>query len=736
MLSEKQKKFIYESTAKINIAHGSVRSGKTHATAIRFAELVVDCPDNKIVIVGNSFDAVKTNVVKFFTDEIFVGHCASKAGGKSLIFGDKEIRVIGAHDEGSVRAIQGNTISLAYVDELTTIPTSFVDMLTTRLSHDWSKMIATCNPNSPVHHVKTNFIDCGDPTYCYSLKFDIDDNPILSEDKKNELKSKYTGLFYRRYILGEWVAAEGSIYSDFSRGTHVLPRSPHFADNYFCGVDYGVTNAFAAVLIGHSNSYSPHFWVEKELYWDSKKTFRQKLNSELADDLQRFVDGYNVRGIYLDPSAESFEVELKRRHMRVIQAKNDVFPGITFVADLISNHELKVVESCPNLIGEIEQYVWDSKKAERGLEEPVKRNDHACFGRRTPVAIDGMAGWPIYRVKVGDLVETTIGKKPVTHVHKRYAKCYQYQIADKWIECTSEHPFFTVNGGWKKADYLIQSDILVTRKLDWDSENLGHRSSSYFRGRNTDDILMLQMHLKEPILREEDGIYIEMCGNSIMGPFQKDFIYITSIKTPLIMIYPILNVFLQNDMQKNIQRIINEAFRSSAGEQLQSGINLLKESDGTLNMQEFSLLEEILRKKLNAVSVGRITERRNLLDRNFVRIVVNQSGEDVVELIMSLETAYYAADNFHVTRTQIPDTALTRVPKNLIGKRRVYNLSVENAEEYFADGILVHNCDALRYALYTAFGVKKNLKWGGDMGPNAGRSLGSSTQRTTDYGFR
>lgn len=376
VLSDKQKEFIRDSTAKINIAHGSVRSGKTYSTLLRFAELVIDCPDNKIIMIGNSFGAIKENAVKLLTDELFKGYCVWKPGKQCLIFGDKEIRVIGAHDEGSIRAIQGNTHSLSYVDEITTIPYAFIDMLTTRLSHPWSKMIATCNPNSPVHPVKSNLIDNPDREYSYNLHFNIDDNPALSDRARHDLKNQYTGLFYRRYILGEWVAAEGAIYSDFSRSSHVLPRAPHFADNYFVGVDYGIHNAFAAVLIGQSNTYSPHLWVEKEFYWDSKKTYRQKLNSELADDLERFIEGYNVRGIYLDPSAESFEVELKRRKMRVIQAKNDVYPGITFVANLISNHELKIVKECVNTIGEMEMYVWDAKKAANGDEEPVKRNDH------------------------------------------------------------------------------------------------------------------------------------------------------------------------------------------------------------------------------------------------------------------------------------------------------------------------------------------------------------------------
>lgn len=396
--SPKQRKFILESTSKINIAYGSIRAGKTHASLLRFGELVVDCPDNKIIMIGNSFGAIKENAVKLLTDELFKGYCVWKPGKQTLIFGQKEIRVIGAHDEGSVRAIQGNTHSLAYVDELTTIPYNFVDMLTTRLSHEWSKMIATCNPNSPVHPVKTNLIDNTTPGYCYSLHFDIDDNPHISEKEKNYLKTQYTGLFYKRYILGQWIAAEGSIYSDFSRETHVVKRAPGFSERYYVGIDYGMNNAFAMVMLGHRNNHSPHMWIEKEFVWDPKKTLRQKTNSELADHVEQFIEGYNVRGIYLDPSAESFEVELKRRRLRALEAKNDVYSGITFVANLISNQELKVLECCPTLIGEIEMYAWDPKKALNGDEAPIKKNDHTCdalryvvysvFGQRKSLNVD------------------------------------------------------------------------------------------------------------------------------------------------------------------------------------------------------------------------------------------------------------------------------------------------------------------------------------------------------------
>ena len=381
-LSPKQLEFINNSKSKINIAHGAVRSGKSYASLIRLIHLVQDCPDNKIIMIGNSFGAIVENAVKPILDELYPGYGVWQKGNQKFIFGNKEIRVIGAHDEGAVRAIQGNTHSLAYVDEMTTIPRNFIDMLTTRLSHPWSKLVATCNPDSPVHHVKTQFIDCEDKSYCYSLHFDIDDNPVLSEREKHLLKTKYSGLFYKRYILGQWVMAEGAIYPDFDRSTHVISRSPGFAEQYFLGIDYGAQNPFAAVLIGYRAKHTPRLWVEKEYYWDPKKTFRQKTNSEFADDIAQFIDGYNVRGTYLDPSAESFQVELRRKNIRCIEAENDVFPGVTFVANLISNHQLKVLDTCHNLVREMEMYVWDSRKAARGEEEPIKQNDHALDAMR------------------------------------------------------------------------------------------------------------------------------------------------------------------------------------------------------------------------------------------------------------------------------------------------------------------------------------------------------------------
>ncbi len=151
-------------------------------------------------------------------------------------------------------------------------------------------------------------------------------------------------------------------------------------------IDYGVSNAFACVLVGVSTGMltqtGKRLWVEKEYYWDCKRQGRQKLNSELADDIQEFLEPYGVKGIYIDPSALSMKLELQRRGMHVIAANNDVYNGIEMMTNEMAKGNLFVLSCCINLIREIQNYVWDTKKSKQGDDEPVKKGDHAVDALR------------------------------------------------------------------------------------------------------------------------------------------------------------------------------------------------------------------------------------------------------------------------------------------------------------------------------------------------------------------
>ena len=378
-LSAKQIVSLKESDAFINVYEGAVRSGKSFVSLLRFLQHVKDGPPGNYLISGKSERTIMMNVIdplQNMTGDIIR---YNRGMGLFTLFG-KKIYVVGAADERAEGRIRGSTYCGSLVDEATLIPEGFFRMLLTRHTVQGAKIFATTNPDSPFHWLKHDFIDMhvDDPNYLKTFKFVIDDNPSLSEDKKNEIKKSYTGLWYKRFIEGSWVMAEGAIFDFFDQKIYVKQRPPTYAKYYLLGIDYGTTNPFAAVLVGFNDDHHPTLWVEKEYYWDSKKAGFQKTDQDYANDLRKEFGEYPIKMIYLDPSAASFHVELRRQKWVVKQANNDVLDGIRFVSNLFTQGDLVICKQCENLIKEIEGYTWDPKSAKLGEDIPVKVRDHAC----------------------------------------------------------------------------------------------------------------------------------------------------------------------------------------------------------------------------------------------------------------------------------------------------------------------------------------------------------------------
>jgi len=174
LLAPKQLEFIINSTGHWNLAHGSVRSGKTVGTLFRFLQAVDQCPDSQIWMVGHSSNTIYDNVIRLIFETpqmaIFKPFCSWFAGKRELRFKDKTIGTLGAKDEGAIGSFQGKTFSLAYCDEITLYPESIIDMIDTRLSKPHSMGFASMNPSHPGHKVK-QWIDkaeSGDDKY-YAL---------------------------------------------------------------------------------------------------------------------------------------------------------------------------------------------------------------------------------------------------------------------------------------------------------------------------------------------------------------------------------------------------------------------------------------------------------------------------------------------------------------------------------------------------------------------------------------
>lgn len=404
--SKKQLEFICKATKKWNIAHGSVRSGKTVCTLFAFMHAVDQCPNSDIYMVGYSADTIYRNAIRLILESpqfsIFRPFCIWSPGKRELKYKDKTIKTLGAWNEGSIGQFQGNTWTLGYCDEMTLYPDSIIDMIDTRLSTEHSKGFASMNPSHPDHKIK-KWIDMaeeGDPNY-FSLHFTLDDNPYVPEEYKQRISQSLSGVFYKRNFLGLWCLAEGAIFDFFDKSVHVVDVPPRAAEYWVAGIDYGTANNFSCVLMGVNTGYStqlgPMKWFEKEYVWDSHERGRQKTNFEYAEDVERFLEPYAIKHVYVDPSAASFKLELRKLGYSVIDAVNDVSDGINFITSEMKKGSLFVCKECKTLIKEIQGYCWDPAAAKKGYDKPLKKNDHSIDAARYAAVTHKVAPYQPYK---------------------------------------------------------------------------------------------------------------------------------------------------------------------------------------------------------------------------------------------------------------------------------------------------------------------------------------------------
>lgn len=376
-LSQKQATSLFDPKARYNIWVGAVRSGKSYTSLICFEDFCKNGPEGDFVIIGKSLGAIKRNVLSPLRDMLGDRFQVFLYKSEAHLYG-RVIHLVGANDERAEHKIRGPTFAGAYVDEITIIPEPVFEMLKSRLSITGAKLFGTTNPDSPFHWFKKKFLDRKEELDVNYWDFKLEDNPSLDRSFIDNIKKEYQGLWYQRYIEGKWVLAEGTIFDFFDEQKHTIDFPPGAADYYVVGVDYGTTNPTAFSLIGYSERTFPNRWLEKEYYWDSRKTLRQKTDTEYAMDLKKFLAGYNnVKAIYIDPSAVSFRVELQRQGFSgLIEAENQVLDGIRYHSIQLSNGTFKICRNCTKAIEEYGTYRWDTKAAERGEDKPVKENDH------------------------------------------------------------------------------------------------------------------------------------------------------------------------------------------------------------------------------------------------------------------------------------------------------------------------------------------------------------------------
>lgn len=390
--SQKQKKVLtwWCQNSPVNekdgiIADGAIRSGKTVSMSLSFVMWAMSSFDGQnFAMCGKTIGSFRRNVLFWLklmlrsrgysiTDHRADNLLVVRKNGKENYF-----YIFGGKDERSQDLIQGITLAGVFFDEVALMPESFVNQATGRCSVKGSKFWFNCNPDGPYHWFKVNWIDkCKEKNILY-LHFTMDDNLSLAEDIKKRYRSMYTGVFFKRYILGLWAVAEGIIYDMFSKEKHTKDIKEFFRilinGNRYVSCDYGTQNA--TVFLLWNKGRDGKWYCIREYYYSGRDKAKQKTDSEYADDLKEWLEGIQIKAIIVDPSAASFIAELRKRGYKVLKAKNDVLDGIRLVGTMLNLEQLVFASSCKETIKEFASYVWDEKALERGEDKPTKQHDH------------------------------------------------------------------------------------------------------------------------------------------------------------------------------------------------------------------------------------------------------------------------------------------------------------------------------------------------------------------------
>lgn len=396
------------------IADGAIRSGKTVSMSLSFVMWAMSSfAGQNFAMCGKTIGSFRRNVL--FWLKLMLksrGYSVTDRRADNLILirkGDAEnyFYIFGGKDERSQDLIQGITLAGVFFDEVALMPESFVNQATGRCSVEGSKFWFNCNPDGPYHWFKTNWIDKStgylgkeqveqirkkaaeegkDPGLkeILYLHFTMDDNLSLSEKIKARYRSMYVGVFFKRYILGLWAAAEGIIYDMFDENRHVKKYSEYanllINGNRYVSCDYGTQNA--TVFLLWNKGIDGKWYCTREYYYSGRSEGKQKTDAEYADDLKKWLDGTKIRAMIVDPSAASFIAELRKRGYKVLKADNDVLDGIRLVGTLLNQEKLVFDASCAETRKEFASYIWDEKAVAGGEDKPVKQWDHCMDAAR------------------------------------------------------------------------------------------------------------------------------------------------------------------------------------------------------------------------------------------------------------------------------------------------------------------------------------------------------------------
>jgi PBSX family phage terminase large subunit len=648
---------------RVTLLQGGTRSGKTYAAIYYVMWLCKHYSNLEIDIVRDTFTALKATAWKDFKDvliqhEIYNEAHHNKTDHSYNLWGNN-INYYGADTPAK---IHGRSRDILWVNEAHQFPAETIDQLFPRTRH---KIIADYNPALGLEHWLDTYIEQYPP--CITT---YKDNPHLTEAQIQDIESrKGNQYWWQVYGSGQRANREGAIFTNWTTGEFdtSLP--------YCYGQDYGFSvdpTTLVKVAVDKKN---------KKIYVDECFYNKNQLGTEAIYELNK-AHLHKISDLIIADSAEPRLIdELRRKGLNIrgaIKGQGSVTAGITQMQD----YQIIVTERSSNTRKELSNYCWSDKRA--GI--PIDDYNHCFTGETLITTINGQV--PIKDINEGDLVLTSQGYKKVLVKFNNGLKqvnkyLIQFDTFSVSLCSTKEHKIKTEKE-WKQISQLQNNDLLYHYK------SLTEKNIDYTQTKDT-----LAGDVKDFMLK---------FGNTIKAIFQKATMCIILMAIHTITIFPIYLWFMVNYIlglkaKEDLKTIPNlqKSFMLKGLKKLKSGISQQKEKNGIGNMLLQMGLEYLKRLKEYVMFVQKhLLQILNIT--KYVQQNVKQNKEEIAELIILKSNANIAVKNLKLINIQ--ELSIVHVSVGNSQEKQVYDLMIEDCHEYFANGVLVHNCiDPIRYSV-------------------------------------
>jgi phage terminase large subunit len=482
------------------------------------------------------------------------------------------------------------------------------------------------------------------------LILNYQDNEALDENIVKEIESAKEKAKTSSYWENWWkvygLGQIGSLQGAVFNNWKQIDKIPEEAKLIGIGLDFGYTNDPTAIV---------------EVYnWNGQRIINElcyrsgMLNTDIAKILPSNVP------IYAD-SSEPKSIEEIRRFGKTIRGVTKGKDSINYGIQVMQSQEYLVTSNSTNLIKELRGYIWDTDKSGTKLNKPIDYNNHCFVGSTLITTINGDV--PINQIKVGDLVLTSQGYKKVLKTFNNGVKqvnkySMQFDTFSVSLCSTKEHKIKT-DKEWRKISELQKEDVLYQYK--------------YSMGKS------INFTMVKDILVEAQRDCMLKFGNIAKGKYQRDTMFTMLMETRTIIALKTLILFMQICILglrvKRDSKIILSGLKTFTQKVLRkqkNGTNQTKVENGTKNTEK---------------NVGLIENIKNW----FVKFVAKNTKQDIQEF----------------QNTAIQTAKLQHLDVGESWNEIVYDIMVEDCHEYFANGILVHNCiDSLRYHEMETIGLK------------------------------